>query len=223
MQYQEKPYIVPRCDKPLAIVYQDDDLVVVNKPDLLLSMPGKHPLNCDSVQSRLQDIWPAANLVHRLDLDTSGLLIAGLNKKALAVLSAQFANRQVQKYYIAVVNGLVNDDQGEINLPIASDWDNRPLQKICFEQGKHCLSYFKVLKRDVKRKQTRLQLSPYTGRSHQLRLHCKAIGHPILGCDMYGDEKAFKKAPRLLLHAEYLAFSQPTTGELIEVSALADF
>lgn len=223
MQYQEKPYIVPRCDKPLPIVYQDDDLVVVNKPDLLLSMPGKHPLNNDSVQSRLQDIWPTANLVHRLDLDTSGLLIAGLNKHALAHLSQQFAKRQVSKHYIAVVAGLVQPSEGEINLPITADWDNRPLQKICFEQGKPCLSYFKVLQHDVLKQQTRLQLTPFTGRSHQLRLHCQAIGHPILGCDMYAHEQAFQQAPRLLLHAQHLAFSQPSTGKTISLTAPADF
>ncbi len=129
----QEPYIVPPCDRPVEILYQDEHLLIINKPDLLLSIPGKHPLNQDCVINRLQVDYPSASIVHRLDLDTSGIMIVPLSKPVHSHISRQFQERQVEKQYHAIVFGLVANDHGEIDLPIAPDWANRPRQKICNE------------------------------------------------------------------------------------------
>lgn len=223
MQHQERPYIVPVCEEPINTLYQDEDIIVIEKPALLLSTPGRHPLNRDSVLSRLQKQFEFANLAHRLDLDTSGILVAGLHKTALAKLNEQFAQRLVDKQYIAVLDGLVEKDSGVIDLPIITDWPNRPLQKVCFETGKPSITEYTVVKRNHEQNYTRVIFKPITGRSHQLRLHSRSIGHAILGCDMYAEMAAFKKSKRLLLHAQQLIFNHPITGKKISIESPVPF
>ncbi len=217
----EEVYIVPRCDEPVDILYQDDHLLFVHKPPFLLSVPGRHPLNKDCMITRIQEHHPSATVVHRLDLDTSGLLVVPLEKSVHSHISRQFQERRVEKAYEAIVFGVLADDEGEIDLPIATDWPNRPLQKICYERGKQALTRYTVLSRDSDR--TRLLLKPTTGRSHQLRIHLASIGHPILGCDLYAHAEALSMSPRLLLHASQLGLEHPATGEWIEQNSPPEF
>ncbi len=204
------PYVVPHSQEPIRILYRDRDLLVVEKPHLLLSVPGRHPINHDSLILRLRRRFPGVEAVHRLDLDTSGLMIVPLHREALAEMSRLFQARAVDKTYHAIVWGQLDEDAGSIDLPIARDWENRPRQKICHKQGKPSLTHFSVVSRQDNT--TVLELKPITGRSHQLRIHLREIGHPILGCDMYAHEAALSAAPRLLLHASKLAFTHPLTG-----------
>jgi tRNA pseudouridine32 synthase/23S rRNA pseudouridine746 synthase len=215
------PYLVPHSREEIRILYEDDDLLLVRKPDLLLSIPGRHPLNKDCLVTRLQRTYPSASIVHRLDLDTSGIMVIPLNKPTHAHISRQFQQRLVEKSYHAVVYGLLREDRGEIDLPIACDWENRPRQIICHERGRPALTRFEVLERHTDR--TRVLLQPVTGRSHQLRIHMRELGHPILGCDMYAHPQALAMAPRLMLHATTLAFEHPTTGEWLAGECLPDF
>ncbi len=215
------PYIVPHSQEAIRILYQDDDLLLVRKPDLLLSIPGRHPLNKDCLITRLQRDFPTATIVHRLDLDTSGIMVIPLNKPTHAHISRQFQERQVEKQYHAVVYGSVVPDSGEVELPIRCDWERRPLQMIDHERGKHALTRFEVLERMGDR--TRMLLKPVTGRSHQLRIHMRELGHPILGCDMYAHAEALAMADRLLLHASYIAFEHPATGQWLSGECPAEF
>lgn len=215
------PYLVPHSQEEIRILHADNDLLLVRKPDLLLSIPGRHPLNKDCLETRLQQRHPSASIVHRLDLDTSGIMVIPLNKPTHAHISRQFQLRQVEKSYHAIVYGLVTQDSGEIDLPIAADWDNRPLQIICNERGRSALTRFQVLERGVDR--TRLLLTPVTGRRHQLRIHMRELGHPILGCDMYAHPEALAMASRLMLHASTLAFEHPGTGEWLTGECPPDF
>jgi tRNA pseudouridine32 synthase/23S rRNA pseudouridine746 synthase len=196
------------------ILYEDEHLLFVHKPHLLLSVPGRHPDNQDCVINRIRLTHPGASIVHRLDLDTSGIMTIPLRPEIHGHISRQFQERRVKKEYHAVVYGRVPDDDGEIDLPIAPDWANRPRQKICAERGKVALTRYEVLAREADR--TRLLLKPVTGRSHQLRIHLAETGHPILGCDLYAHENALSMSPRLLLHASYLGFTHPATGAWIE-------
>lgn len=204
--------VLPPCGDALTILHRDAAFLILDKPTRLLSVPGRHPLNRDSVIARLETEFPSAGIVHRLDFDTSGIMVIPLGKAALSHISKQFQARTVRKTYTAVVNGLLAQDEGVIDLPIAADMDNRPKYKICIETGKKSVTEFKVLERDQQANTTRVLLHPVTGRSHQLRLHLQAIGHPILGCEFYADEEALAKSPRLLLHATELEFDHPHTG-----------
>jgi len=217
----EQPYLVPHSQEEISILYEDDDLLLVRKPHLLLTIPGRHPLNKDCLITRLQQSYPSASIVHRLDLDTSGIMVIPLNKPTHAHISRQFQERKVEKSYYAMVYGVVEQDSGEVDLPIAPDWNHRPRQKICFERGKQALTRFEVLQRQTDR--TRLLLKPVSGRSHQLRIHMRELGHPILGCDMYAHEEALAMSPRLLLHAATLAFTHPTSGEWLRGECPPDF
>ena len=218
---EQAPYLVPHSQEEIAILYEDSDLLLVRKPDLLLSIPGRHPLNRDCLISRLRATYPSASIVHRLDLDTSGIMVIPLNKATHAHISRQFQQRQVQKSYHAIVFGVVAADTGEIDLPIAPDWNDRPRQMICQERGKSALTRYQVLQRATDR--SRLLLQPVSGRSHQLRIHLRELGHPILGCDMYAHETALHMAERLLLHATTLAFEHPTTGQWLQGECPPDF
>ncbi|WP_166643012.1 pseudouridine synthase [Alcanivorax sp. 24] len=209
---QPEHYIVPRCHEEVVILHRDDHLLVVNKPAFLLSVPGRAPENKDCVIRRLAVDFPEIRLVHRLDLDTSGIMVFALTREAQSQLSRAFQQRRVFKEYQAVVDGLVEYGDGAVDLPLIADWPNRPLQKVCFETGKVALTQWKVLERDTVRGRTRLRLRPVTGRSHQLRIHCRELGHPILGCDLYAPEAVLAASERLLLHAHKLAFNHPHTG-----------
>lgn len=200
--------VLPACDQPLGIVCQERGFVVVDKPARLLSVPGRHPDNYDSVVYRLRRDHPGVHAVHRLDYDTSGLLVVPLDKPNLSHLSRQFQARSVQKRYTAVVAGQVAQDAGVMEWPISRDWERRPRSKIDPE-GKPARTEYRVIARDERSDTTRLALYPVTGRSHQLRLHCAELGHPILGCGFYAPEPVRERAPRLLLHAEALGFRDP--------------
>ncbi len=204
--------ILPKYSGELEELFRDDDLVVVNKPPNFLSVPGRHPENFDSVQSRIQHDHPEAMAAHRLDLDTSGIMAVALHKEALKHIQKQFQEREVDKEYIAVVHGLVAEDHGTLDFPLRCDWPNRPRQIVCYEHGKQALTKYEVISRDPSQNCTRLRLLPVTGRSHQLRVHTMHIGHPILGCDLYASKEALAMAPRLLLHARYLRFKHPISG-----------
>ncbi|MBL4606600.1 MAG: bifunctional tRNA pseudouridine(32) synthase/ribosomal large subunit pseudouridine synthase RluA [Pseudomonadales bacterium] len=208
-------YIVPFCAKEPLTLYQDKHLLLVSKPEFLLSVPGRAPENKDCLITRLQREHPSASIVHRLDLDTSGIMIIPLEKSAHSHISRQFQERQITKHYTAEVFGLIDEDNGCIELPIAKDWPNRPKQKIDFEKGKSAVTHWQVLKRFPKENKTRLLLKPVTGRTHQLRIHLREIGHPILGCDMYAHKEALERSPRLLLHATYITFTHPISGKVL--------
>jgi tRNA pseudouridine32 synthase/23S rRNA pseudouridine746 synthase len=207
--------VLPKCTEEVQLLLHDPTFLLINKPTRLLSVPGRHPQNRDSVIARLLVDYPNAAIVHRLDFDTSGIMTIPLNKAALSHISKQFQARTTHKTYTAIVNGLVKDDSGVIDLPIAPDMENRPKYKICTENGRQSVTEFTVVSRDEIAHTSRLLLHPITGRSHQLRLHMLAIGHPILGCEFYADEEALKKSSRLLLHATELAFDHPVTGARI--------
>lgn len=213
-------FVLPPCDGELVILRTEQDYLLINKPTRLLSVPGRHPLNRDSVISRLACDFPTAGIVHRLDFDTSGLMVIPLNKAALSNISKQFQARSVSKHYVAVVAGLIESDSGVIDLPIAAA--EGPKYKICYAVGKPSKTEYKVLARDPLSNTSRLLLHPITGRSHQLRLHLQAIGHPILGCGFYGGDVA-SAASRLLLHARDLRFTHPHTGADVFIECEPDF
>lgn len=197
----------PPADTGLDVIQRDDDLLVLNKPSGLLSVPGKGPDLADCLEARAHAVHPGALIVHRLDRDTSGVFIMALNANAQRHLGLQFERRHLSKTYQALVAGRVEADDGEIDLPLIADWPNRPKQKVCRDAGKPALTRWRVLSRTGT--STRLELAPHTGRSHQLRVHLKEIGHPILGDPLYGDAAA---APRLMLHAHTLTLRHPTGG-----------
>ena len=213
------PYQVPHSQESIRLLFRDPHLLIVDKPTLLLSVPGRHPLNHDCLLNRLSHRYPGVSAVHRLDLDTSGVMVIPRHKEALSRLARQFQERRIDKTYIARVAGHVAADAGECDLPLIADWPNRPKQKVCFETGKQALTRWEVLSRDDS--SSLLLLTPVTGRSHQLRIHMREIGHPILGCDFYAPEAALNAAPRLLLHATSLRFSHPVSGEVLTARSLA--
>ena len=175
--------------------------MVVDKPSGLLSVPGRGEDKQDCATHRVQARFPEALVVHRLDMATSGLLVFARSLEMQRLLSEAFATRQVEKRYLAVLGGLVEADEQAIDLPLITDWPNRPRQRVCHERGKPSQTLLRVLERDASRQQTRVELQPLTGRSHQLRVHCLAIGHPILGDALYAPPALQQAAPRLLLHA----------------------
>jgi len=211
----------PPTDPYLTVIYQDDDLLVIDKPSGLLSVPGKGEHVRDSVQVRAQESFPRALTVHRLDMETSGLIIMALTKDAHRHLSRQFQDRLVDKIYVAVVDGVVAADEGEIDLPLICDWPNRPKQIVDHEVGKPSLTRWKVLARE--KNQTRLALYPETGRSHQLRVHCQAIGHTILGDKLYAESDVIRRSSRLLLHANAIMFTHPVRQEQLTFHSEAEF
>lgn len=214
-------HVPPPCTKDVTLVFADDDVLVLEKPEGLLSVPGRFVKDC--VQHRISVDYPAARLVHRLDLDTSGLMVFALNKASLSHLAKQFRGRRIGKSYIAVVFGLVSKDTGIIDKPISRDWQHRPRQIIAPFHGKRALTRFEVTARDNEGHRSRLLLTPETGRPHQLRLHLASIGHPVLGCDLYAHAEALNMSDRLLLHASRLAFSHPHTGEPMDFESDPEF
>ncbi len=216
MQPQADPFIVPRCDEAIEVLYQDQHFLLINKPTALLTLSGKHPLNKDSVHFRLVKDYPTATMLHRLDFGTSGLLVVALNKAVNAHITKQFQTRTVVKTYTALLHGHLTDDEGCIEYPIAKDKVNFPLQKICYETGKSATSHYQVMERLQHPFATRVIFKPVSGRTHQLRIHSREIGHPILGCDLYATDEAFLMAKRLMLHATTIEFDHPLSGERIK-------
>jgi len=213
MQPQADPFIVPLCNEEIELLYQDEYLLLINKPSGLLTLSGKHPLNKDSVHFRLVKEFPTATMMHRLDFGTSGILIVALNKEVNAHIGKQFQARSVTKSYTAILQGDVVADSGCIDLPIAKDQPNFPLQKISYESGKRAVSNYHVDERLQNPVRTRVTFRPVSGRTHQLRIHSRELGHPILGCDLYATDEAFFMADRLMLHATHIEFEHPVTGE----------
>ena len=206
----------------LDLVYRDDYIAVVNKPSGLLSVPGNQPQYYDSAMSRVKEKYGFCEPAHRLDMATSGILLFALSKAADRELKRQFREREPKKYYQALVWGHVEQDNGVVELPLICDWENRPRQKICFERGKRAVTFYDVLQR-YPNNTTRVKLMPITGRSHQLRLHMLALGHPILGDKFYAHPQAKVLSPRLCLHAESLQIQHPITGEMMEFTAPVGF
>lgn len=207
----------------LDILYRDDDLLIVNKPAGLLTVPGKGPDNQDCLIRRALTPFPNARVVHRLDQGTSGIVMLPLNYITLRTLTKQFEARGVHKRYVAVVAGLVEQDEGEIRLPLICDWPNRPLQKVCYETGKTAHTRYTVLERNTSAQTTRVLLEPVSGRTHQLRVHMLNIGHPIVGDRLYAPPEIQSLAPRLLLHAQKIYFDHPITGKQVLVECPAEF
>lgn len=217
------PFIVPYCDRPIGIVHADDAIVVIDKPYGLLSVPGRDPANRDCAPSRLYDEFGTLLIVHRLDLDTSGLMIFARTPDAHRHLNRQFEKRETEKFYEALVWGLPSNDEGSIDLPICVDWPNRPRKIIDYANGKQALTHYHVMQRDTERNVSRVELRPVTGRSHQLRVHMAEIGHPILGCPFYAHEEAKAASSRLTLHARELRLTHPLSGERMTFVAATPF
>ena len=205
----------------LSIVYQDDDLLIVNKPSGLLTVPGKDPKHADCLIARINRVFPTAKIVHRLDMATSGIICLAMHKEAHRNLSIQFQDRKTAKRYIARVFGKLEQETGSVDLPLICDWPNRPKQMVDHDNGKPSLTHFKVL--EYEQNATRVELTPITGRSHQLRVHMLSLGHPILGDKLYAHPEAFAMAPRLQLHAEMLTLAHPASGETLIFEAAPEF
>ncbi|MEG3132725.1 RluA family pseudouridine synthase [Rouxiella sp. T17] len=249
-------FIAPPCHDKIEILYQDEHLVLINKPAGLLSLSGKNPLNLDSVHHRLVKLFPGCTLIHRLDFGTSGLMVIARNKAINAALCQQFSERTVSKVYSALLCGHLEANEGIIDAAIAKDPALFPLMSICAINGKPARSGYRVVERfhqtlkdGTSLPLTRVELTPETGRTHQLRIHCQHLGHPILGCDLYGGlslsiykketagftkETAGKEiaaselstaenTPRLMLHASELHFIHPISGEKIEARNASPF
>lgn len=216
-----EPYNPPQ-DPWLHILYQDEHIMVVNKPSGLLSVPGRLPEHKDSVMTRIQRDFPNAESVHRLDMATSGVIIVALTKAAERELKRQFREREPKKSYVARVWGHPEKDKGLIDLPLICDWPQRPKQKVCFETGKAAQTEYEVLDYAADNS-ARVLLKPITGRSHQLRVHMLALGYPILGDNFYAHEEAKAMAPRLQLHAEMLTITHPQYQTPMTFRQPADF
>ncbi|THH36654.1 RluA family pseudouridine synthase [Aliishimia ponticola] len=211
-------YVPP--DTPLNIVHEDAELMVVDKPSGLLSVPGKGPDLADCLLSRLQEAFPEILLVHRLDRDTSGVMVFARTPHAQRHLGLQFEKRMTKKTYVARVWGVPEEASGEIDLPLIVDWPNRPKQMVCHETGKPAQTAWKRMKSEGDT--ARLRLFPKTGRSHQLRVHCLAMGHPILGDPFYATGPA-RDFPRLMLHSEELRLKHPDGGVSMRFRSKAPF
>src|SRR6218665_2012463 len=205
------------------IVHLDDTMVVVDKPAGLLSGPGRGPHLQDCVAARVRTLLPDALVVHRLDMATSGLMLLARGPHWQRVYSRLFEERHMHKHYVAMVHGRVAPSEGSIDLPLITDWPNRPKQMVDFERGKPSLTHYRVLSHDGATHHTRLALEPVTGRSHQLRVHLLARGHPILGDALYAPPDVLAASPRLLLHAERLQFEHPDGGAAMDLHRPATF
>lgn len=192
-------------------IHVDDHVIVLNKQAGLLSVPGIGEDKADCLANRVRQVHPTARIVHRLDRDTSGVIIMALDGLTHRALSIQFQERQTKKTYIALAHGIVDDDEGVIDLPIRKDMDNPPRQLVDFKDGRPSVTDWRVLHRDRSLHRTRLELQPITGRAHQIRLHLQRISHPILGDDLYAPPDVLKLADRLLLHATGLTVTHPGT------------
>jgi tRNA pseudouridine32 synthase/23S rRNA pseudouridine746 synthase len=225
-------FIAPPCHDQIEILYQDEHLALINKPAGLLSLSGKNPQNLDSVHHRLVQTFPGCNLVHRLDFGTSGLMVIARNRAINAALCRQFSQRTVTKVYSALLCGHVGDNEGVIDAAIAKDPALFPLMSICALRGKPARSRYRVVERFYHELAdggllplTRVRLTPETGRTHQLRIHCQQLGHPIWGCDLYGGRlpPGTERTPRLMLHASELHFVHPISEEWVKAQHASPF
>lgn len=217
------PPIQGETEGEIAIHHADAHLLVCDKPAGLLAVPGRGEAGRDCLLARLQQRWPDLEVVHRLDMATSGLMVFARGKAAQRALGIAFAERRVRKRYVAVVCGALAPPEGwgEIDLPLMADWPQRPKQKVDASGGKPSLTRYRVL--NVEPGRTRVELEPVTGRSHQLRVHLTAIGHPILGDGLYAPPEVFAGARRLLLHATSLGFEHPVDGAQLRFESVVPF
>ena len=217
------PDVAPDC---LQVLHADAHLLAFDKPSGLLSVPGRGADKQDCLATRALAEWPDARVVHRLDMATSGVIVLARGEAMQRALSIAFAEREIDKHYVAVVAGWPDADAGEIDLPLLTDWPNRPRQMVDAIAGKPSLTRWQVLTRETAAdgsRHARVALTPITGRSHQLRVHLQAIGHPILGDALYADDHARAAAPRLLLHAASLSLTHPAHGAALHLVAPAPF
>lgn len=214
---------LPPPHQGLDILYRDESLLLVNKPAGLLSVPGRGEQHRDSLWWRVSLEFPSALVVHRLDMATSGVMLLALNKETQRRMNEQFRERRVQKAYRAVVAGRPASDSGAVDLPLITDWPNRPRQKVDLQSGKPSLTHYRLLDYRAGEDCSRMELVPVTGRSHQLRVHMQALGHAILGDRLYASPALQQRAERLLLHARRLSFSHPFSGEPVCIECEEDF
>lgn len=207
-------------DDPLDVIHADHEILIVNKPSGLLSVPGKGPHLADCLIARVQVAFPQALLIHRLDRDTSGVMVFALTRHAQRHIGLQFEKRMTKKTYVARVWGMLEPKKGTVDLPLIVDWENRPLQKVCHETGKSAQTDWRVLRSEAR--ESRVRLMPKTGRSHQLRVHMLSLGHPILGDPFYAQGEA-QEYERLMLHSEELRLRHPDGGEGVKFRAKAPF
>ncbi|WP_312969343.1 RluA family pseudouridine synthase [Acinetobacter gerneri] len=207
---------------PLVILYEDDDLVVIDKPAGLLSVPGRLPEHHDSAYLRVVEQFANAKITHRLDMATSGILMFAKHRDAEVAVSKMFQARTVEKNYIALVQGQL-EEQGSVDVPLITDWENRPRQIVHFELGKAAKTLYKLIEYSTDQDISRVCLTPITGRSHQLRVHMQYIGHPITGDKLYHPNPKHSPLNRMALHASLLAFTQPLSGESIKIEATVPF
>ncbi len=205
---------------PLDILHADHELLLVAKPSGLLSVPGKGPELADCLLARVQSAYPEALLVHRLDRDTSGVMVFALTPHAQRHLGLQFEKRQTKKTYVARIFGVLEEKTGTVDLPLIVDWPNRPRQMVDHANGKSAITDWRVVRKGEE--ETRVRLYPKTGRSHQLRVHMLALGHPILGDPFYA-EGAARDFPRLMLHSEQLRLRHPDGGKGMRITAKCPF
>lgn len=214
----------PPAHRGLSLLYLSEQLIVVNKPSGLLSVPGRGAGKEDCLSRRVQAEFPDAMIVHRLDMGTSGIVVMGRGAKAQRELSILFQERKVHKRYQALVDGhWTAAAAGEIALPIGVDWPNRPKRKVDHAMGRPSLTRYRVLDNGTTHAVSRIELEPVTGRSHQLRVHLEAMGHPILGDDFYGTPASCAKAERLMLHACQIEFDHPETGMPLRIDCPPPF
>lgn len=206
----------------LCTIYEDDDLIVIDKPAGLLSVPGRLPEHHDSAYARILRDHPEAKVTHRLDMATSGLLMFAKHRTAEVAISKMFQARTVEKHYIALVQGQL-EGEGNVEVPLITDWENRPRQIVHFELGKPAKTLYQVLDYNVEQDISRVLLTPITGRSHQLRVHMQYIGHPITGDKLYHPEPTRSPLQRLALHARDLVFQHPLQGNLLKLQSPLPF
>lgn len=212
----------PPAQRELPLLHVSRQLIVLDKPAGLLTVPGRGSDKADCLLRRVQAEFPDALIVHRLDMATSGIVVMARGAASQRQLSMLFQERMIEKRYQALVDGAWQGaTEGDIDLPLIADWPNRPRQKIDLVAGRPSLTRYRVIATDAV--MSRVELSPVTGRSHQLRLHMEAVGHPILGDELYGTEESRTKAARLMLHACFIAFNHPDTGEPIRVESSPPF
>lgn len=211
----------PPMQPYLRILYRDESLLVLAKPSGLLSVKGRAEQHFDSLQTRVQKVYPEASVVHRLDMATSGIMLMALSKEINRELSRQFQQREVDKTYIARVYGQLEESSGRIELPLICDWPNRPKQMVDFDNGKPSTTDYQLLRQDAY--SALVELSPITGRSHQLRVHMQALGYPILGDRLYANDEALRVSERLLLHAQSIAFTHPATQQRVSFELPHEF
>ena len=207
-------------DSPLDVIHADHEILIMNKPSGLLSVPGKGPHLSDCLIARVQVAFPQALLIHRLDRDTSGVMVFALTRHAQRHIGLQFEKRMTKKTYVARVWGVLEPKTGTVDLPLIVDWENRPLQKVCHETGKLAETNWRVLRSDAN--ETRVRLMPKTGRSHQLRVHMLSLGHPVLGDPFYAQGEA-RQYDRMMLHSEELRLRHPDGGEGVKFRAKTPF